>query len=402
MEIIVQKFGGTSVSTMENRDRCVEHVRTELNNGKSIVVVVSAMGRSGDPYATDTLLSLLGDNVEQKEKDLLVSTGEIISSVVFSSLLKKRGIDSVVLTREKAGIFTNDNFTSALITDVKASRIVEELAKGKVVVVPGFQGITEAGEITTLGRGGSDTSAAALAAGLRAEQVDIFTDVEGLMTADPRIVADARFLETIAYESAAQMAHSGAKIIHPRAVELAMKHDIPMRIRSTFSQKTGTMVTRKKVGISDYDAKETIISGIVSNSNIHRFTVQKKKEEQESAQFEELFSFLKKEEISIDFINVTRNAVYFTVSNGESEKLGHFLSNSGHEYNREEQVAKVSVIGSAINGVPGIMSIILETLSKHKIGVKQTSDSNTTIWLLVDKANEVKAVQEIHKRFFTN
>lgn len=402
MDIIVQKFGGTSVSTLENREKCIEHVKVELNNGKSVVVVVSAMGRIGDPYATDTLLSLLSDNVEQKEKDLLASTGEIISSVVFSSLLKEYGIESVVLTRDKAGIFTNDNFTSALITDVKASRIVEELAKGKVVVVPGFQGITETGEVTTLGRGGSDTSAAALAAGLRAEQVDIFTDVEGLMTADPRIVADARFLETIAYENAAQMAHSGAKIIHPRAVELAMKHDIPMRIRSTFSKNTGTIVTRKKVGISDYDAKETIISGIVSNSNIHRFIVQKKKDKKENGQFEELFLFLKKEEINIDFINVTSEEAYFTVAHSESEKLGRFLSNSGYEYVRDEQVSKVSVIGSAINGVPGIMSLILETLSKHNIEVKQTSDSNTTIWLLVEKASEIKAVQEIHKRFFAN
>lgn len=401
MEIIVQKFGGTSVATPENREKCIDHIIRERMQGHAVVVVLSAMGRYGSPYATDTLISLLGNSeVGNKEKDLLLSTGEIISSVVFSSLLNAKGIQNTVLTGGQAGIITNDNYTSALINDVKPSRVMEELNKGNVVVVPGFQGITENGDITTLGRGGSDTSAAALAAGLKAKFVDIFTDVDGLMTADPRIVSGAQQLDTTSYEDVAQMAHSGAKVIHPRAVELAMKHDITMRIRSTFSNNEGTLISRKVFNEGNYDAKETIISGVVSNGNIHRYNVKKKGVQYIKGQFERLFSFLKEANISIDFINVMKEEVFFTVSISDSKKLETFLVENNYKFQKEENISKVSIIGSAINGVPGIMAMILEALSIDGTEVIQTSDSNTTIWLLISSDDEIKAIQAIHKRFF--
>lgn len=402
MEIIVQKFGGTSVATEESRIKCVEHVRRELSEGKSVVVIVSAIGRKGQPYATDTLIGLLeeGSGVGKREKDLLLSTGEIISATLFSSLLNKSEIENVVLTGGQAGIITNNNFGSALILDINPSRIKDELKKGKVVVIPGFQGMTLQGEITTLGRGGSDTSAAAIAAGLSAKTVDIYTDVEGLMTADPRVVTDALHLERISYQDVAQMARSGANVIHPRAVELAMNHDIPMRIRSTFSSKPGTNVLKSVEGKTKFDAKEIMVSGVVSDNNIQRFVIDTRDNSSKNDKFDELFLFLKQYDVSIDFINVSAKMVMFTVVNDDSKKLEEFLRSNHYKFKKEENVSKISVIGNAINGVPGVMSRIVHSLSINNIEILQTSDSNATIWLLVDRENERKSVQSIHKAFF--
>lgn len=402
MEIVVQKFGGTSVATPEARALCIKHVKNELDKGKSVVVVVSAMGRFGQPYATDTLISLSeeGAPLSKKENDLLLSTGEIISATLFSSLLNKEGLKNVILTGGQAGILTNNCFGSAMILDVNTKNVTEELRKGNVVVIPGFQGSTATGEVTTLGRGGSDTSAAAIAAGLNAESVDIYTDVDGLMTADPRVVEHPLYLESISYQDMAQMAHSGAKVIHPRAVELAMNHDIPMRIKSTFSNKAGTVIVKKVTNTVQYDTKEIMVSGVVSNNDIHRFVIRNAEKCNGQDKFTELFEYLSGAEISIDFINVGENEVVFTVTIEDSIKLDLFLSSGGYSYSVDEEVAKVSVVGNAINGVPGIMSKIVQALRGNEIEIIQTSDSNTTIWLLVKSTKEKQAVRLIHKAFF--
>lgn len=399
MDIVVQKFGGTSVATPEARRMCVSHVKRELKNGNSVVVVVSAMGRKGDPYATDTLLSMLEFEIGKREKDMLLNTGELISATVFSSMLEKEGINTSVLSGGQAGIITNDSFGSALILDVMPKRVQDELRLGKVVVIPGFQGVTINGDLTTLGRGGSDTSAAAIGAGLGAKVIDIFTDVEGLMTADPRIVKEAKYLEQISYQDVAQMAWGGASVIHPRAVELAMKHEIPMRIRSTFSDKEGTTVAKKSLSKQEYDTKEVMISGVVSNGNIHRFSMCKSKNPQIKS-FQGVFSYLEQTGISIDFINITSDCIYFTVSEADSEVLCRYLSGENIEYIKEEKVSKISIVGNAINGVPGIMTKIIMALEEQSIEVLQTSDSNTTIWILVNSEKESKAICSIHKAFF--
>ncbi len=400
MNIVVQKFGGTSVATPEARKHCISHVKRELSNNKSVVVVVSAMGRKGAPYATDTLLSLLsGVNVGKREKDLLLMTGELISSTVFCSLLEEEGISSTVLTGGQAGILTNNTYGSSLIMDILPERILQELEKGKVVVVPGFQGMTTSGEFTTLGRGGSDTTAAALAAGLKAEVVDIFTDVEGVMTADPRIVQDARYLEKICYEDVAQMAWGGATVIHPRAVEWAMKHEITMRIRSTFSEAKGTEVAKKSLSNREYEAGEAIISGVVSTNKIHRITICKN-HNPELPNFKSIFSFLEEKGISIDFINITQKTLYFTLPESQSNVLTEFLMSHKIEFVKEENISKISIVGNAMNGVPGIVSTIVDALEKEDIDIIQTSDSNTTIWLLINEDYEQKAVQVIHRAFF--
>ncbi len=246
MKILVQKFGGTSLATPELRDRVAHHVRTALDEGYRLVVVVSAMGRKGAPYATDTLLEWVknnGDALPPREMDLLLHCGEIISASVLASLLRSKGIDCCVLTGGQARIITNDDHTNAQIITVNPVRVRQELEKGRVPIVAGFQGRTTEGEITTLGRGGSDTTATALGVALGAEMVDIFTDVNGIMTAYPRIVEDAVALNTVTYTEMCNLAFQGAKVIHPRAVEIAMQTNVPIRVRSTLADSPGTLVT---------------------------------------------------------------------------------------------------------------------------------------------------------------
>src|SRR5690554_4896013 len=224
MKIVVQKYGGTSLKNEEVRTRASDHVRAALEEGYKVVVVVSAMGRNGDPYATDTLLNLVGGSqgfVSKRELDLLASCGETISSVVFSNLLRSKGINSLAMTGAEAGFRTNEDYTNAKIVEMKVEKLRHELEKHDVIVVTGFQGATPTGTTATLGRGGSDTSATAIGAALSAEIVDIFTDVEGIMTADPRIVKSAKPLNVVTYTEICNMAYQGAKVIHPRAVEVA-------------------------------------------------------------------------------------------------------------------------------------------------------------------------------------
>lgn len=213
MKIIVQKFGGTSLRNEETRARAIQHIKKAKAEGYQVVVVVSAMGRLGEPYATDTLLDVLkenGNRISPREHDLLISCGEVISSVILTSLLNTEGVPAVAFTGRHAGILTSYEHTAAEILSIDSHDIVEELTQDHVVVVCGFQGATKDGEVTTLGRGGSDTTATALGASLNAEYVDIFTDVNGVMTADPRIVADATPLETVTYTEISNLAHQGA------------------------------------------------------------------------------------------------------------------------------------------------------------------------------------------------
>lgn len=401
MEVVVQKFGGTSVSTKENRLKCLKHIKREINDGKSVVVVVSALGRFGDPYATDTLLSLVNEEgcyLEDREKDLLLSTGEIISATCLSSLLNAEKIKNIVLTGGQAGIITNETFGNSLIVNVETKRLREELKKGKVVIVPGFQGVSISNEITTLGRGGSDTTAAALGVGLKAEFVDIYTDVEGIMTADPKLVKEAKKISSITYQDVSQMALLGSKVVHPRAVELAMKYNINLRVRSTFLDTVGTIIQNKSENLIGFNETETFLSGIVSTNDFVRFEVNKKSNE--VSNFEDIFNLIEKECISLDFIFVSLEKVFFTVEKKNKIKIERTLKELKYCFNSSEKYAKICVIGAAMNGVHGVMSKIIRVLTKNNIAVVQTTDSNTTIWLMVEKKNEEKALRVLHDLFF--
>ncbi|MFC4077889.1 aspartate kinase [Salinithrix halophila] len=401
MRIRVQKFGGTSVATPEMRARVIHHIRQAREEGVALVVVVSAMGRKGDPYATDTFLDLIGQNgrvLSPREQDLLLSCGEIISASTLSSLLNQEEIPNAVLTGGQAGIITNNQFTNAQIATINPTRVREELEKGKVVVLAGFQGRTAEGEVTTLGRGGSDTTATALGVALHAEVVDIFTDVEGIMTADPRIVEDAAHLETVTYTEICNLAFQGAKVIHPRAVELAMQTNVPIRVRATMSDHPGTLVTSAHEGENlAGECSDRLITGITQMANVTQIKVPAKDGEY-NLQFS-VFKAMAENGISVDFININPSGVAYTVYDHVAERAEEILKSLGLEPELYSQCAKVSVVGAGIAGVPGVMSKIAEALTQEDIQILQSADSHTTIWVLVKGEDMVKAVRALHRKF---
>lgn len=397
MKIIVQKFGGTSVRSDESQMQAAEHVLKAVKEGYKVVVVVSAMGRKGEPYATDTLLGLIEpSNLTKREQDLLVSCGEVISSVVFSNLLNQLNVSSVALTGAQAGFRTNDHFTNAKIVEMKCERVTALLENNDVVVVAGFQGQSENGDITTLGRGGSDTSATALGAALKAEWVDIFTDVEGVMTADPRIVKDARALDTMTYNEICNMAYQGAKVIHPRAVEIAMQAKIPIHIRSTYSDHKGTLVT-SMLPERPHDVGDRLITGIANLPNVTQIKVFAK-EGQYDLQ-EKVFKAMANEKISVDFININPRGVVYTVSGEVVDKAISVLEEMGYEPQVTRNCAKVSAVGAGMTGVPGVTAKIVSALSQQNIQILQSADSHTTIWVLVKEEDMIKAVNALHHMF---
>ena len=249
MRILVQKFGGTSVRSIKMREAAIEKVLSAQKNGYAPVVVVSAIGREGDPYATDTLIGYAGTEaggqINPREKDLLMSCGEIISAVVMATAFKAHGVAARAVTGWQAGIYTNDCFGNASYFDVDTARLYEMLDAGVIPVVTGFQGITSSGDVTTLGRGGSDTTAAILGAALRAEAVEIYTDVDGVMTADPRLLPEARVISDVSYNEVFQMADHGAKVIHTKAVEIAMRGNVPLVVRNTSNNRAGTRISAR-------------------------------------------------------------------------------------------------------------------------------------------------------------
>ena len=243
--IIVMKFGGTSVQTEESRKHVIKHIRRNVELGKKVVVVVSAMGRKGDPYATDTLISLLkdvGEPVNPEELDSIMSIGERLSSAYFSHLLTMSGMPAVAFTGGQAGILTDDNPGNAEILEINTFRILNALNEGKIVVVAGFQGITSEGDVRTLGRGGSDTSAVALGSSMDAEVVEIYSDVDGIANCDPRQIPEAIFMESVSVNQILSMADEGSKVIHPRAVKASLKTRTKIVVRNTFNEHSGTII----------------------------------------------------------------------------------------------------------------------------------------------------------------
>ncbi|OAB35766.1 aspartate kinase [Paenibacillus macquariensis subsp. defensor] len=404
MRILVQKFGGTSLSSPQAREHVISHIKRELDEDYNLVVVVSAMGRRGEPYATDTLLEWIvqnGDALPDREKDLLLCCGEIISATTLCSLLEREGISSTVLTGAQAGFETDGHHGNARILDVRPDRIIEEFNNHKVVIVTGFQGQTISGDFTTLGRGGSDTSATALGAALHAEMVDIYTDVNGVLTADPRIVEDAKPLAIVSYAEICNMAYQGAKVIHPRAVEIAMQAQIPVRIRSTFSENEGTLVTHPE-GFNDVQSGvvDRFVTGIAYVSNVTQITVDCS-DGPSNLQLK-VFKSMAENSISVDFINITPTGAVYTVFDHESERALCVLQEMGLRPKSLSGCSKVAVIGGGINGVPGIMARIVESLTEQNIQILQSADSNTTIWVLVKKEDMVQSLRSLHTEFELN
>lgn len=403
MKILVQKFGGTSVANQERREMVVDKVENALSGGYFPVVVVSAIGRNGDPYATDTLINFaksVGTETSPRELDLLMSCGEIISCVILANTLKKRGYEAVVLTGGQAGIITDESFGDAEVLKVEPQRIFKYLEKKIIPVIAGFQGVTEKGDITTLGRGGSDVTGSIMGEALNAEAVEIYTDVEGVMTADPRIVPDAQVMNTIFYNEVFQMAEYGAKVIHPRAVEIAMRSNIPLLIKNTMSDSPGTLITNQDRNRRyRYDKRDKIITAVAHIGSRAQVRINFDGSAGDLEKDELLFNLIAAEGVSIDMINVYPGEKVFIIEEANLEKLESLLQKMKYKYSFKTNCCKVTIIGNKMRGVPGVMAKTINALSKRNIEILQTSDSHTTISCLIDSAATNEAVNALHQEF---
>lgn len=396
MNIVVQKFGGTSVSTPERRKLVAQKIIKAKENGYSPVVVVSAMGRIGEPYATDSLLALIDNNFINKNPqatDLLISCGETISTVILCDELYKRNIESVPLTGGLAGILTDSNYNNATVTNVLTENLFSILEDNKIPVIAGFQGQDDNGYITTLGRGGSDVTAAILGVALNASSIEIYTDVDGIMTADPRIVSEASLIEQINYNEVFQFADQGAKVIHPRAIEIAMKANIPLVIKNTLSNCKGTIINNE-----GFQGSSKLITGITHMSNRVQIKVMLA-DNIDNKLYNNILEFLAKNLISIDLINIFPKEHIFTIDLKDVMKLDELMKKNHLNYTSIDNCNKIAIIGSRITGIPGVMARILRTLTRENIEVLQTADSNTTIWCLVESNHTQLAINALHKEF---
>ncbi|SDJ96117.1 aspartate kinase [Natronincola ferrireducens] len=402
MDIIVQKFGGTSVSTRERRKMVIDKITEGKKAGYSLVIVVSAMGRKGEPYATDTLRNLVLENAPScslKHLDLLMSCGEIISSVVLASSLEEAGFDVVALTGYQAGLLTDDSFSNADILSIDASKILKHLEEDKIVVISGFQGATKDNEITTLGRGGSDTTAVALGVALNAKCVEIYTDVDGIMTADPNVVPKAKIIHEMNYDEVFQMADKGAKVIHPRAVEIAQNGNIPLKIKNTMSTHPGTTVYYcRKNGTLPYSSKSSkgLLTAITHKDDISQISIYTEANPEKDSQ---LLSALACGNISIDMINFFVDKKIFTIDGSQNLNLKNILRDFDVKYTILNNCSKVTIVGCRITGIPGVMATVVSALAKEGIKILQSSDSHSTISCLVPQEAGKKAVNILHEAF---
>lgn len=402
MHIIVQKFGGTSVVTKELREKAAKKAIEAKKEGKSPVVVVSAIGRKGDPYATDTLLQF-GKNAcsesNLRELDMLMACGEMISATILANTIQSFGYPSISLMGSQAGIITDENYGAAQIINVNNTKILDLLKKGFIPVVAGFQGVTEKGDITTLGRGGSDTTAAILGEALDADMVEIYTDVDGVMTADPRLVPDAKVIDQICYDEIYQMAEDGAKVVHPRAVVIAKRGNIPLKVKNTLSDSPGTIISNHQTNenkCNEKMVKNKILTAVTHKNNIAQVIIWINDSTEEN---ELLMDELTNHSISIDLINFFVDKKVFTIDGKHIEKVQQILDKNKFNYKILKNCSKVTAVGHKMKGVPGVMARIVKALYSKKVQILQTSDSHTTISCLVKDCDTQRVVNALHKEF---
>ena len=402
MALIVQKFGGSSV---KDRNRIFNVARIVANThkaGNDVVVVVSAQGDT-----TDDLIAKAAEithNPSAREMDMLLAAGEEISIALLAMALNELGCHATSLTGWQAGFRTDRAYTKARITRMETERISSELERNRVVVVAGFQGLNKLDDITTLGRGGSDTSAVAIAAALHADRCQIYTDVEGVYTADPRKVRNTRKLEEITFDEMLELASLGAQVLHNRSVEMAKRYNVNMEVLSSFSGKPGTKV--KEVVKT---MEKTHVSGVAKDKNVARLALVGLADEPGIAF--KIFSLLAKKKINVDIIlqSIGRNSskdISFTVARSDAEEARAIL-----EENRDyigfqsievnTQVAKVSIVGAGMVNNSGVACKMFEALSSAGINISMISTSEIKVSVLVDERDADRAVQAIHDRFFS-
>jgi aspartate kinase len=393
------KFGGTSVGSREGREQLAARVKDEIDRGSQPVVVVSALGRRGDPYATDTLLSLVGEAYcDAHELDVLMSVGETISAVVVTALLNEQGIVARAFTGADSGLVTDSVDGNASIRQVDVSHIRAALANGIVAVVAGFQGVDESGMLHTLGRGGSDTTACALGVALEADHVDIYTDVDGVFTADPRLIEDAAVLETITADELFQMARHGSKVVHAPAAELALQSGVRMRVRNTFSAHRGTEVVSL-----DRFRPDSVATAVSTMADITRLRVRlpyvKDDAQAHMSAQTRIYRLMADASISIDMFTPMNDRLVFSIAATATDRATAILVSEGFEVAVRRNLGKVTLVGSGMHGIPGVMARAAQALQERGIDILQVADSHATISLLVDEGDLVLAVQALHRAF---
>jgi len=400
VQLIVQKFGGTSVADAARMKMAAKRAVDAHSAGNRVIVVVSARGKM-----TDELLELayeINDNPSTRELDSLLSTGEQMSSALMAMAIHSLGSPAVSFVGRQIGITTDSFHTKARIVNMKVDRILEELSKNKIVVVAGYQGVDENDNITTLGRGGSDTSAVALAALLKADICDIYTDVDGIFTADPRIVPKARKLDKISYDEILELASMGAQVVHVRSVELAKKYNVPIRVRSSFNNSIGTLICKEVMEMEDI-----VVSGVTVTKNDAKITIIGVSDE--PGQAAKIFHELAKENINVDMIiqNISAHGltdVTFTVQKDDlplametTEKIKKEIQ--AKEIVADGKIAKLSVVGIGMRTHSGVADKMFKTLSDEKINIQMISTSEIKISCVIEENQAEKALNSMHDAF---
>ncbi len=399
--LIVQKFGGSSVADAEKLRRVAGIIADTKKAGNDVVVVLSAQGDTTDDLiAKAHELSL---NPSKREMDMLMSSGEQISISLCAIALQELGVPSISLLGWQVGMKTNSDYGNARIKTLDQERIRRELEQGRVVLVAGFQGINKHEDMTTLGRGGSDTTAVAIAAKMHADLCQIYTDVEGVYTADPRLVPTAKKLKEITYDEMLELASMGAQVLHNRCVELAKRYGVPMEVLSSYVRKPGTIVKEVTKGM-----EETKISGIARDDKIARIALVGLKDEPGIAY--KVFRVLAKEKINVDLIlqSIGRNNtkdISFTIPKTEMEHASQALAAEqdaiGFDHmNVTDRICKLSVVGAGMINRPGVAALLFEALAAAQVNIRMISTSEIKISVLIDADAADVAMRAVHKKFF--
>lgn len=400
MGLIVQKFGGTSVGTIERIQKVADRIIQTKSKGKDVVAVVSAMGKS-----TDVLVDManqISSNPSDREMDMLLTTGEQVTIALLCMALQEKGCPAVSMTGWQAGIETESIHSRARIKEIENKKIQEALSQGKVVIVAGFQGVTADGEITTLGRGGSDTTAVALAASLKAELCEIYTDVVGVYTADPRIAPQAQKLDRISFDEMLELATLGAGVLHPRAVECAKKHSVKLTVRSSFSDEEGTIIEEEK----DME-KGLIVSGVAHDEQVAKVTVTNMSNQ--IGTLSSLFTTLAEAHINVDVIiqssyEAALTNISFSVSGDDLDRTLEILRLNQEKLNYEEVIyekglAKVSIVGAGMVTNPGVAANMFKVLAEANVNIKMVSTSEIKVSCIIPAELTQTAVKSLHTAF---
>jgi aspartate kinase len=401
MKIVVQKFGGSSVADKEKMLQVMEKVAAAKNRGMEVVVVLSAMGRKPAPYATDSLINLMcegaGKDICLRDKDLLMSVGETISCVVFSQLLRDNGFDSVAITGWQAGIITDNNFSEARILCIDPTHLRKYLEEGKIPVVTGFQGMTVNSDVTTLGRGGSDTTATALGVALDAEEVEIYTDVDGVLAADPRVLKSPRQIPELHYMEAGEMSGEGAKVLHKRCISPVEHYKIPVWVKSFSGSGRGTR-------ISDEIEKEAfertrVVTSVVDVPDVAHISVDLIDAPDRSLTRLELLRSFGEAGVSLDLINIVREKLYFIVREEQVMDVVGICKDFDLPVQIIHGCAKISCVGIGMKGTPGVMAAIQEALAGAGVNILHSTDSHITISILVKQDHLQQAIDSLADKF---